>query len=271
MTSTGYILVKIMVVGCSCDKRWNSGVLYLYLDKKNKAFGSVLTDPISPKNPVIHSPCLTFSWETSDDLHQQMQQVACKEGFMKGSVQLCSIDETPGPCQTWKIHQSNSSKMSDICWHFVWESCPQFGSYMLISNCAFMSTESFSLEINHRCCESAHFSMSVSNRYQPLMYYFAVNSLSVARSTLSVSVTALALPFILALSLLLLLCAIIVCIVFRMPWDVSSYICLSLSHHWPFFHFASFSFGSNESNAFHISLPTRSLSWVLHWDLLFAS
>ena len=60
-----------------------------YTLEKNKAFGSVLTDPISSNNTVIPSPCLNFPGKPHD-IHQQMQQVDSKEGFVKEGVYSCA-------------------------------------------------------------------------------------------------------------------------------------------------------------------------------------
>ena len=74
-----------------------------------------------------------------------MQQVDYKEGFMKGSVQLCSIDETPVHARHDRFINSIPPKKE---WHLL-ACCVRNLSYLLISNCTFISTESVSLKINN--------------------------------------------------------------------------------------------------------------------------
>ena len=96
MTRKRYILVKITVVGWNSDNRWNStaGLSNILWNKQGFCL-SIDLPHIPPKKSSYTFPLFELSWQISDDLHQQMQQVDYKEGFMKGSVQLCSIDETP--------------------------------------------------------------------------------------------------------------------------------------------------------------------------------
>ena len=225
-----------------------------------------------------------------------MQQVDCKKGFMRGSVQLCSIDETPVQTKLEKsppiTHSYCSGKhlmiFSSKCNRWTIKKDLWREVYVHLYSCAASTKHLLLPDLKDSSIQSQH-----------LLAFFVVVTLTTTLFTFLIFNCAFISRVLESLEMIQQwyesahfsksdsnsyeVPHVLFCSQLLVRWKIKhSTVCLCHSI-WPFFHFASF-FGSSEPFPLplsflvllvpvnpvnvHISLPpSRSLSWGLHWDL----